>query len=114
MAEDLPEDLEEPKPKKMKPAFDEDLAGQIQTLRDEALQMLIDQMQDGTKAIYGTIYGPQWEEGARFEEARMAKHQAEARERIAATADLMRKKVESETVSLTGNGVYLDDFNPRY
>ncbi len=24
------------------------------------------------------------------------------------------KKVESETVSLTGNGVYLDDFNPRY
>ncbi|KAL8915579.1 MAG: hypothetical protein Q9171_000144 [Xanthocarpia ochracea] len=114
MAEDLPEDLEEPKPKKMKPAFDEDLAGQIQTLRDEALQMLIDQMQDGTKAIYGTIYGPQWEEGARFEEARTAKHQAEARERIAATADLMRKKVESETVSLTGNGVYLDDFNPRY
>ncbi len=114
MAQGLPEDSEEPEPKKVKPEFDEGLAGQIQTLRDEALQVLIDQMQDGTEAIYRNIYGTQSEQGARFEEARAAKHQAEARERLAAAADLMRKKKESETIPMTGTGVYLDDLDPRY
>ncbi|KAL8784441.1 MAG: hypothetical protein Q9213_003964 [Squamulea squamosa] len=114
MAEGLPEDYEEPKPKKVKPEFDDGLAGQIQNLREEALQILIDQMQDGTEAIYKSIYGPQWEDGARFEMAKTAKYQAEARERLAAAADLMRKKEESQTVSMTGTGVYLDDYDPRY
>ncbi|CAO1602886.1 hypothetical protein XANCAGTX0491_006484 [Xanthoria calcicola] len=114
MAQGLPEDSEEPEPKKVKPEFDEGLAGQIQTLRDEALQVMIDQMQDGTEAIYRNIYGTQSEQGARFEEARAAKHQAEARARLAAAADLMRKKKESETIPMTGTGVYLDDLDPRY
>ncbi|KAL8732176.1 MAG: hypothetical protein Q9166_002923 [cf. Caloplaca sp. 2 TL-2023] len=113
-AEGLPEDYEEPPPKRIKSAFDEDLAGQIHGLRDEALRVLIDQMQAGTEAIYKSIYGPEWQEGARFETARTGKNQAEARERMAAVAELKRKKEESESVPLTGTGIYLDDFDPRY
>ncbi|KAL9000599.1 MAG: hypothetical protein Q9169_000892 [Polycauliona sp. 2 TL-2023] len=112
-ADGLPDGFEEPEPKKTKPGFDEHLTMQIQTLRNEALQVMIDQMQDGTETIYRNVYGSQQEQGAEFEKARTAKHQAEARERLAATADLMRKK-ESETVCMTGTGVYLDDLDPRY
>ncbi|KAL8658396.1 MAG: hypothetical protein Q9226_001040 [Calogaya cf. arnoldii] len=114
MAEGLPEDFEERQPKKRRAKFNEDLTGQIQTMRDEALQVLIDQMQDGTEAIYRDIYGSQWEQGASFEVARTAKHQAEARERLAAAVDLSHKKEETETVTMTGTGVHLDDLDPRY
>ncbi|KAL8808433.1 MAG: hypothetical protein Q9200_004266 [Gallowayella weberi] len=118
-AEGLPEDYVEPKPKKIKPItikpeLDADLAGQIYQLRNEALQVMIDQIQEGTEAIYKSIHGAQWEDDVRFEAARTAKRQAEARERTAAMADLRRKREENETVSLTGTGVYLDDFDPRY
>lgn len=114
MTDGLPEQHEEPKPKKIKPELDEGLAGQIDSLRNEALQVLIDQMQEGTEAIYKSLYGSEWEDGAKFEAAKTAKRQAEAQGRMAAAAELKRKREENETVSLTGTGVYLDDFDPRY
>lgn len=107
-AQGLPEDFEEPKPKKIKSTVDEDLAGQIHEMRDRALQLLIDQMQQGTEALYKSLYGPEWEEGARLESARTKQRQDEARRKQPALA------VESEVVSPTGTGVYLDDFDPRY
>lgn len=113
-AEGLPEDFEEPKPKKAAPAVDENLAGQINEMRDKALRMLIDQMQEGTEAIYKGVYGQDWEEGAKFEASRTAQRQAEAWKEKTALAESERKRKESETVSLTGTGIYLDDFNPRY
>lgn len=113
-AEGLPEDYEEPKPKKVKPEVDEALAGQIKGLKDKALRTLINQMQEGTEAIYKDIYGPQWEEGAGFEAARRAERQAEARRKKAALAESEWERRENETVPLSGTGVYLDDFDPRY
>ncbi|KAL9006561.1 MAG: hypothetical protein Q9188_000721 [Gyalolechia gomerana] len=113
-AEGLPEDFEEPKPKKAAPAVDENLAGQINEMRDKALRMLIDQMQEGTEAIYKGVYGQDWEEGAKFEASRTAQRQAEAWKEKTALAESERKRKESETVSLMGTGIYLDDFNPRY
>ncbi|KAL8739215.1 MAG: hypothetical protein Q9181_000106 [Wetmoreana brouardii] len=113
-AEGLPEDYDEPKPKKVKPEMDEDLTGQINNMRDKALRILIDQMQEGTEAIYKDIYGAHWEEGARFEAARRADRQAEARRKNMALAESARKRQEEETVPLMGTGVYLDDFDPRY
>ncbi|KAL8675394.1 MAG: hypothetical protein Q9168_000225 [Polycauliona sp. 1 TL-2023] len=114
VAEGLPDDFEEPEPKKTRPEIDGNLAKRIETLRNDALQVMIDQMQDGTETIYRNVYGSQWKQGAEFEEARTAEYQAEARKRLAAAADLMRKKEASETVSMMGTGVYLDDLNPRY
>lgn len=113
-AEGLAEDSEEPQPKRTKPGRDENLEGQIQSLREEALQVLINQIQDGTDVIYRNLYGSQWEQGAKMEEAETARLQAESRDKIAAAADLMRKKKESETISMTGTGTYMDDLDPRY
>ncbi|KAL9591695.1 MAG: hypothetical protein Q9179_007466, partial [Wetmoreana sp. 5 TL-2023] len=113
-AEGLPEDYEEPKPKKVKPEMDEDLTGQINNMRDKALRILIDEMQEGTEAIYKDIYGVHWEEGARFEAARRVERQAEAKRKNMALAESARRRKEEETVPLMGMGVYLDDFDPRY
>ncbi|KAI4197618.1 MAG: hypothetical protein LQ346_002963 [Caloplaca aetnensis] len=113
-AEGLPEDFMEPRPKKATPAVDENLAGQIHEMRDQALQLMIDQMQDGTEAIYKGLYGPEWKQGAQFEAARTAQRQAEARRQQAVLAESERKRKESETVSLAGTGVFLDDLDPRY
>lgn len=104
----------EPRPKKATPAVDENLAGQIHEMRDQALQLMIDQMQDGTEAIYKGLYGPEWKQGAQFEAARTAQRQAEARRQQAVLAESERKRKESETVSLAGTGVFLDDLDPRY
>lgn len=114
-AEGLPEDYEEPRLKKRAaPTVDENLAGQIHEMRDKALRMLIDQMQEGTEAIYKSVYGPDWKEGAKLEAARAGQRQAEARKEKAALAESERRRKESEEVCLTGTGIYLDDFNPRY
>ena len=120
-AEGLPEDYEEPEPPKKKVAASavvdddvENFAGQIKEMRDKALRVLIDQMQEGTEAIYKDIYGAEWEEGARVEAARTARRQAEAREKEKALAESERRRKEREIVSFTGTGVYLDDFDPRY
>ncbi|KAI4290118.1 MAG: hypothetical protein L6R35_000606 [Caloplaca aegaea] len=113
-AEGLPEDFEEPKPKKIASTVDENLGGQIHEMRDQAMQLLIDQMQQGTEALYNSLYGPEWEEGARLEAARTKQRQDETRRKQAALAENERKRMESESVTLTGKRIYLDDFNPRY
>ncbi|KAL8873801.1 MAG: hypothetical protein Q9174_000787 [Haloplaca sp. 1 TL-2023] len=113
-AEGLPEDYEEPKPKKVKQEIDGATSRQIKSLKDKALRMLIDQMQEGTDALYKDLYGSQWQEGAAFETARRVERQAEAARVAAALAESERQRKEDETVSLTGTGVYLDDYDPRY
>ena len=113
-AEGVPEDYEEPKPKKVKQEIEGTISGQIKSLKDKALRMLIDQMQEGTDALYKDLYGSQWKEGAAFEAARRAERQAEAARVAAALAESERQRKEDETVSLTGTGVYLDDYDPRY
>lgn len=113
-AQGLPEDYEEPKPKRVKAEADENIEDKVKNTRDKALQILIDQMQDGTDAIYKDLYGEHWKEGAQFEAARRVERQEEARRKNAALAESARKRKENKTVPLTGTGVYLDDFDPRY
>lgn len=113
-AEGLPEDYEEPKPKKVKAEADENVEDKVKNMREKALRMLIDEMQEGTDAIYKDLYGGNWKEGAEFEAARRIERQEEARKKKAALAESARKRKENKTISLTGTGVYLDDFDPRY
>ncbi|KAL8641342.1 MAG: hypothetical protein Q9228_001838 [Teloschistes exilis] len=113
-AEGLPEDYEEPKPKRVKTEADENVDDKVKNMREKALRMLIDQMQEGTDAIYKDLYGEHWKEGAEFEAARRIERQEEARKKNAALAESARKRKENKTVSLTGTRVYLDDFDPRY
>ncbi|KAL8951688.1 MAG: hypothetical protein Q9222_002368 [Ikaeria aurantiellina] len=113
-AEGLPEDFEEPKAKRVRPQDNQEFTSQIHEMRDKALRVLVDQMQEGTEAIYKNVYGPEWQEGARMEAARTAKRQAEAREKQAAFAESERKRKENATVPMAGTGVFLDDVDPRY
>ncbi|KAL8713928.1 MAG: hypothetical protein Q9220_002074 [cf. Caloplaca sp. 1 TL-2023] len=113
-AEGLPEDHEEPNAKRIKPHDDQEFTSQIHEMRDKALRVLIDQMQEGTEAIYKNVYGPEWEEGARLEASKTANRQAEAREKEVAYAESERKRKENATVPIAGTGVFLDDLDPRY
>ncbi|KAI4143340.1 MAG: hypothetical protein L6R39_004604 [Caloplaca ligustica] len=113
-AEGLPEDYEEPKAKKVAPVIDGELVGQVNEMRDKALKLMVEQMQDGTEGIYKTLHGADWEEGAMFEAQRTRQRQLEARRKQAALEETERRRKENETVSLAGTGVYLDDLDPRY
>ncbi|KAL9594152.1 MAG: hypothetical protein Q9219_007189 [cf. Caloplaca sp. 3 TL-2023] len=113
-AEGLPEDYEEPQAKRATPPLDGNFRGQIKEMRDKALRMLVEEMQEGTEAIYQDLYGEDWQAGAKYEVAKTTQRQTEARKKKAALEESRRKRMQSETVSLTGTGVYLDDFDPRY
>ena len=113
-AEGLPDD-EEPATKRPKHAEpDLSLQKQVGEMRDRALGILIDQMQQGTVAIYKDIYGDKWEEGMKYEQQKLAERQQEHQRKQAQLEESARKRKEKEQVSLTGSGVYLDDFDPRY
>lgn len=87
---------------------------QVSEMRDRALGILFNQMQHGTTAIYQDIYGEKWEEGMKYEQQKLAEKQQEHLLKQGQLEESARKRKEKENVSLTGNGVYLDDFDPRY
>ena len=113
-AQGLPEEVEEPVQKKVKHEIDESLPGKILDLREKALQLLIDQTQEGTDAIHKELYGPEWKEGAMYEAQKLTERQINAQKKQAALQEAERRKKERETVPIEGIGVYLDDFDPRY
>lgn len=113
-AEGLP-DEEEPAAKRPKLAIsDPAFQAQVGEMRDRALRILIDQMEQGTKATYQSIYGDKWEEGMKYEQEKLAERQREHQLKQAQLAESARKRKEKEQVSMTDSGVYLDDFDPRY
>ena len=59
----------------------------------------------------GTGY---YEEGMKYEQEKLAEEQRARRLKQAQWDESVRKRKERENVSLTGTGVYLDDFDPRY
>ena len=114
-ADGLPIHEEEPMKKKPKHGVaDASLTTQIGEMRDKALRLLIAQMDQSTVAIYKDIYGDNWEEGMKHEQAKLAADQQQHKLKQLELEEGARTRKEKETVSLTGNGVYLDDFNPRY
>lgn len=113
-AEGLPADGEMPAPKRVKLEQEEPSRQRIQGLRDRGLGMLIEQLSQGTEAIYKSVYGDTWPEGMEYEQARLKVAQAEAAQRQLELEASERRRGEGEKVDMYGTGVYLDDYDPRY
>lgn len=113
-AEGLPPDDRAPAPKRVKVEQEEPSQQRVKALRDRGLRMLIDQMNQGTEAIYKDIYGDAWQEGMKDEQARLRVAQADAARKNADLEASERKRREAEKVDMYGTGVYLDDYDPRY
>jgi len=113
-AEGLPPDGEAPASKKVKVEQEEPSQQRVEDLRDRGLRMMIEQMNQGTEAIYKSLYGDTWEEGMEYERGRLEIAQAEAAQRMADLEASERKRREREKVDMYGTGVYLDDYDPRY
>lgn len=114
-AEGLPENGEESVKKKPRHGdADPLLIAQVGEMRDKAIEIWVKQMERSTEKIYQDIYGDQWEEGMKYEQEKLAGEQRERRLKQAQWEESARKRKEKEKVSLTGTGVYLDDFDPRY
>lgn len=108
--------MEEEPPRK-KPRYDAEtplLLKEVKEMKEKALKIWIEQMEQGTVAIYKDIYGEHWQEGMRYENEKLAQGQEEARLKKAQFEASQRKRREMEKVSLTGTGVFLDDYDPRY
>jgi chromatin structure-remodeling complex subunit RSC1/2 len=109
---------EEPPLKKQKQGHDGEASSsfmkQVNKTRDQALEILICQLDRGTEAIYKNLYGEHWREGMKYETEKLEAAQRERRELNAEVAESARKRKEKETVSLRGTGVFLDDIDPRY
>lgn len=105
----------EPAPKKPKlETKDNSFTTQVNEMKNRALGLLVAQMEQGTEAIYKDIYGEHWVEGMRIEGEKVVKGQKERMQQLQDLANSEAKRAEKLKVSLTGNGVYLDDLDPRY
>lgn len=114
-AEGLPEDGEESVKKKPRHGdADPALIAQASEMRDKAIEIWVKQMNDGTEKIYQDLYGSRWAEMMKYEQEKLAEEQRERQLKQAQWEESARKRKEKEQVSLTGTGVYLDDFDPRY
>ena len=90
------------------------MLAKVPDLRDRALKIWINQMQQGTEAIYKDLYGEHWEEGKKLEEEKLARGQEEARVKKEALAERERKRVEERKVQMARPTEFLDDFDARY
>lgn len=70
-------------------------------------------MQNGTDRIYQDLFGTHWEEGKRHEGENLAALQAEERRRQRELKLGAEKRAERMKVSMTGSGVFKDDWDPR-
>ena len=102
--------------KRIKQDSGEDLQAQINELTVKALWKWHDQMQTGTDNIYKSLYGVHWEEGRKYELEKLARWQAEEKQRQAELAqkDDRRSDWEKAHAAVTDPKVYKDDWDPRY
>lgn len=113
LPEEPEEDVEPPR-KKPKLSTDPAVLSKVPELRDRALRIWIEQVEQGTETIYKNLYGEHWEEGMKYEQERLAKGREEARAKNEVLEERDRKKKESRKVQLLRPTVFLDDFDPRY
>lgn len=90
------------------------LQQKIAETRHQALQLWIQQMQNGTDRIYQDLYGEHWETGKQIEAEKVARMQAEEKNRQMELAASERARQERLKVNLRGSGVFKDDRDPRY
>ena len=113
IAEDL-QSQNGPAKKLKQDTVDPELASRISTTKNEALKLLIKQMQNGTDRIYQDLYGSHWEAGKEYETERLMAKQAEARREKEELDRRRRLRVERQKVSLAPSTAFKDDFDPRY
>lgn len=99
-------DVDQPALKKPKQEEDEVKQEDVEKLRDRALLMLINQMNEGTDEIYKDMYGDEWEEGKKYELEKLAALQAEHRRQEAAREEHERQVLERERIELKRGGVF--------
>ncbi|KAL9043805.1 MAG: hypothetical protein Q9214_003017 [Letrouitia sp. 1 TL-2023] len=113
-AQGITEDEEEPLAKKPKSALQGNLSDQIHGMRDRALSLWVEQMQEGTARIYQDIYGSDWEKAANSDAQTLARKQKERILKQTALEAARKQREEKSAFPLAGSEVFLDDFNPRY
>lgn len=113
-AQGTAEDEGEPPAKKPKSALQRNLSDQIHEMRDRALSLWAEQMQEGTARIYQDIYGSDWEKAANSDAQKLVRKQKERLLKQKALEAARKQMEEKNSVPLAGSEVFLDDFNPRY
>lgn len=118
---DLPDlSSDGPAPKRAKAEGEDDddaaasFAAQVAEMKNQAVDLMVRQMDQGTEALCKDLYGEHWAEGMRIEREKVAKAQAGRMRQLAELEAGEARRREKTRVSLMGNGVYLDDFDPRY
>lgn len=118
IAEGLPaEEDEQPTTKKAKQSDDGNLQERTDDVIVKALSVWNDQMQASTDRIYQSLYGENWEEGKRYELEKLARLQADHHKKRAVLARKQKERKSSLRMSkgsITDNGIYKDDYDPRY
>ena len=94
--------------------IDPPLAEQIETTRDAAIKLWIQQMQAGTDRVFQDLYGEHWEEGKKYEEEMLKAQQDDERLRNQELEESRRVRADLRKVALVPTGVFKDDWNPRY
>ena len=117
--ESLPaEDCEQPQPaaKKAKQEGGDALQDQIEGLTVKAIWKWNDQMQRSTDNNYKSLYGVHWEEGKKIELEKLAKLQADERQRQADLKEKEDRRSDWEKcyAAVTDPKIYKDDWDPRY
>lgn len=110
----VPANEEQPVSKKAKVVQEEPSQQRVEEMRDKGLKMLIGQIEEGTAAIYKSVYGQGWEAGMTHEQQQLKVRQALEAKRKADLVASEKKRKDRERVDTRGTGVYLDDYDPRY
>ena len=96
----------------------EDVSPQlIEDLKIKTIKKWTEQMQASTDDIYKTLYGQHWEEGKKHELEKLCKKQADHK-RYEALLETARAQGmsswEKAHAAVADNGIYKDDYDPRY
>ncbi len=109
------EDFEEQAAEKIAKLEEEGaLSARVKDLTGTALTLLVKDMEEATKALYQDMLGDKWEAGLQMHMTKLQAAQAEERLRMKEIEENASRMKEKQLVSLKGNGVYLDDVDPRY
>ena len=90
---------------------------QIEDLTGKALQTWTEQMQAGTDNIYRKLYGQHWEEGKKYELEKLSKKQSDYKRQQAELTAARAQHLsswEKSRAAVSDNGIYKDDYDPRY
>ena len=92
----------------------EDAAGTVQMLEDNAMLALAHWLNEGTDEIYKREWGNQWQKAKELDRINLIKAQAEEHALQRKLAESARKRKLKEFIPINSKGPFLDDFDPRY